>query len=118
FYFGNKMDASRGNPYSYARDVNVTIGSDGTDLRKGYTFSFGGQDNTCSYIMRDGVIVKRLPVTIPRSMDYHRHWFQVKAERHGNSVPFRVAHLVVSQHRLTADMVHQRTVPRTGDRVA
>src|SRR5262249_9120684 len=58
FFFGIQMDHLRGNPFQYARDVNVTIGSDGSDLRKGCTFSFGGHGNTCSYIARDGVEIE------------------------------------------------------------
>ncbi len=92
FYFGNKMDHMRGNPYQYARDINVTIGSDGADLTKGYTFSFGGDNNRHSYIMRDGVEVKSFPARIPTTMDYHRHWFAFKAERQGKQVKFRVDH--------------------------
>ena len=105
FYFGNKMDSSRGSPYTYARDVNVTIGSDGSDLRKGY-------------ISRDGKIVAKLPVTIPRSMDLHRHWFQVKAERHGNKMSFRVDHYFTSPDRKVTELEFEDTAPLGGDRVA
>jgi hypothetical protein len=120
FYFGNKMDASRGTPYSYARDVNVTIGSDGSDLRKGYTFSFGGNDNSCCYIMRDGVEVKRVPVRIPTTMDYHRHWFVFKAERQGNTIKFRVDQFFQNSEKRNSppEMVFEDSQPLTGDRIA
>jgi len=118
FYFGNKMDHMRGNPYSYARDINVTIGSDGSDLRKGYTFSFGGNGNTCSYIMRDGVEVKRLPARIPTTMDYHRHWFAFKAERQGKMLKFRVDHFFQTAEQKNSELVFEDTQPIVGDRVA
>jgi len=118
FYFGNKMDHMRGNPYSYARDVNVTIGSDGQDLRKGYTFSFGGYGNTCCYIMRDGVEVKRVSARIPTGMDYHRHWFAFKAERQGKLVKFRVDHFFQDNDKKTSDLVFEDSQPLAGDRVA
>ncbi len=118
FYFGNKMDHARGNPYSYARDINVTIGSDGSDLTKGYTFSFGGNNNTESYIMRDGVIVKRFPARIPTTMDYHRHWYSFKAERQGNQIKFRVDHFFASAERKNPELVFEDTQPIVGDRVA
>ena len=118
FYFGNKMDHARGNPYSYARDVNVTIGSDGSDLTKGYTFSYGGNNNSESYIMRDGVIVKRFPARIPMTMDYHRHWFSFKAERQGNQMKFRVDHVFLSPERKNSELVFEDTQPLEGNRVA
>ncbi len=90
FYFGVQMDHLRGNPYTYARDVNVTIGSDGSDLRKGCTFSYGGRNNTCSFIQRDGVDLKRLPVRIPVVMDYHLHWYRFRAERYQGKLRFKV----------------------------
>ena len=119
FYFGNKMDGARGTPYTYARDINVTIGSDGSDLTKGYTFSFGGNGNTESYISRDGVIVERFPARIPMTMDYHRHWFAFKAERQGNMMKFRVDHVFQSPERKNPpELVFEDTLPVTGDRVA
>src|SRR5205814_675854 len=67
FFVGNKMEGERGPPYTYARDINVTICSDGSDLTKGYSFLFGGQGNTGTMITRNGVEVKRSskPVVIP-----------------------------------------------------
>ena len=90
FYVGNKMEGERGTPYTYARDINVTIGSDGSDLNKGYTFMFGGQGNTGSMILRNGVEVKRIARTIPTDMNFHRHWFAVKIEKTGGTLTFRV----------------------------
>src|ERR1043165_659336 len=97
FYVGVKMDHLRVKPgssyYSYARDINLTIGSDGADLRKGYTFSFGGFKHSCSAMLRDGVELKRVPITIPTSMDYHLHWFVFRAERKSGRLVFQVDRL-------------------------
>src|SRR5262249_47041420 len=92
FFVSNKMEGERGPPYTYARDMNVTICSDGSDLNKGYTFHFGGNGNTGSFITRNGVEVKRSakPITIPTDMNFHRHWFIMKIEKHGSRVSFRV----------------------------
>jgi hypothetical protein len=118
FFFGNKMDHLRGNPYSYARDVNVTIGSDGADLRKGYTFSFGGNGNTCSFVMRDGVEVKRVPVRIPTTMDYTRHWFHVHVERLSGTLHFRVDHFFATDSNRSGEICIEDSRPLEGDRVA
>ena len=84
-FAGNKMESARGAPYTYARDINVTICSDGADLTKGYTFHFGGNNNSGSYITRNGLEVKRSakPVLIPTDMFLHNKWFAIKAERRG-----------------------------------
>src|SRR5208283_4882248 len=64
-HVGNKMEQNRGLPYTYARDINVSICSDGSDLTKGYTFMFGGNNNAGSMILRNGVEVANNPKRIP-----------------------------------------------------
>jgi len=118
FYFGNKMEGERGAPYTYARDVNVTICSDGSDLTKGYTCSFGGQDNAGSMIYRDGVEVKRVGKAIPRDMNYHRHYFSMKVEKRGNQVSFRVDRFFVSDTSKSGELIYEDTQPLNGNRVA
>ncbi len=118
FFFGIKQDHKYGNPYSYARDVNLTICSDGSDLTKGYTFCFGGMNNTCSCIMRDGVIVRQLPVKIPTALDYTRHWFRFSVERTGNTVSFGVDHFFSSPTSKTSRMEFEDPEPLSGDRIA
>ena len=90
FFVGNKMETERGKLYTYARDINVTICSDGSDLRKGYTFMWGGRNNQGSMILRDGVEVARTNKAIPTSKSFHRHWFYVRIEKRENKVTFRV----------------------------
>lgn len=82
FYIGNKMERDRGALYTYARDINVTLSSDGNDLTKGYTFMFGGRKNAKSYILRNDKILAERPVRIPTNPGIvHRHWFFVRVER-------------------------------------
>ena len=90
FFVGCKMEGERGRPYTYARDINLTICSDGQDLTKGYTFMFGGQENQATMILRNGVEVKRENVTIPTSMKIHRHWFYIRVEKRGDKLSYRV----------------------------
>ena len=116
FYVGNKMEGERGTPYSYARDINVTICSDGTDLNKGYTFMFGGQGNAGSMIYRDGVEVKRSPARIPMDMNYHRHWYAVKIEKSGGTVTFRVDRFFGNTPH--NELVYEDTKPLSGDHLA
>jgi hypothetical protein len=118
FYAGNKMEGERGAPYTYARDFNVTICSDGSDLTKGYTFMWGGQGNQGTMILRDGVEVKRCNVTIPTDMNFHRHWFSIKVEKKGKIVTFRVDRMFVKDNPDTGEMVFEDTQPLTGDHIA
>lgn len=116
FYVGNKMEGERGQPYVYARDINVTICSDGSDLNKGYTFMFGGRNNAGSFILRNGVEAARHPAKIPTDMNYHRHWFYVRIEKIGNRVTFRVDRFFAGSN--TSEMVYEDAQPLSGDRIA
>jgi hypothetical protein len=123
-FVSNKMEGERGPPYTYARDMNVTICSDGADLTKGYTFHFGGNGNTGSYITRNGLEVKRSakPVVIPTDMNFHRHWFAVKVEKHGSHVSFRVDKYFADEKNDKGEIVGELAFddpnPLAGNRVA
>ncbi|MCW8130622.1 MAG: hypothetical protein KIS92_09755 [Planctomycetota bacterium] len=122
YFVGNKMEGERGRPYTYARDINVTICSDGNDLTKGYTFMFGGQGNKGSYILRDGVEVKSTPLKIPTDMNYHRHWFSVRVEKRGNRVSYRIDRYFSDSNsesrQSEGELVFEDDKPLTGMRVA
>lgn len=122
FFVGNKMEGERGRPYTYARDINVTICSDGSDLTKGYTFQFGGQANKASYILRNGAEVKSAPLTIPVDMNYHRHWFSVRVEKRGNRLSYRVDRYFSDPSspakQPEGEMVYEDEKPLEGNRVA
>jgi len=121
-FAGNKMEQERGRPYTYARDMNITIGSDGADLTKGYTFMFGGNGNTATYIYRNGVLVKEFPLAIPTEMQFHRAWFFLRVERKGGRLAFRVDHGGPAGNYMAAlpehDLVYEDPSPLGGDHVA
>lgn len=119
FFVGNRMEGERGQPYTYARDINVTLCSDGQDLTKGYTFMWGGFGNTASVILRDGVEVKRIGKTIPTDMNFHRHWFSYKVEKQGNKLTFRVDRFFQDRAgEKSSELVYEDSQPLTGDRLA
>ncbi|MCY3024158.1 MAG: hypothetical protein NTW87_34715, partial [Planctomycetota bacterium] len=117
FFFANKMECERGQPYAYARDVNVTICSDGSDLTKGYTFMFGGRGNQGSMILRNGVEVARHQAGIPTDMNYMRYWFSYKIEKRGGNLTFRVDRLFAGD-RGQSELVYEDAQPLSGDRIA
>jgi hypothetical protein len=116
FYVAPKMDRSRGNQYAYARDINVTICSDGSDLTKGYTFMFGGRDNQGSYILRDGVEVARHPARIARDTNLHHHWYVYRVEKIGCRITFSVDRYFAGEKR--NELLFEDSDPLIGDRVA
>ena len=87
FAVGPKMEASSSN-YSYTRDYNVTICADGKDLTTGYSFIFGGWDNSLTAITRGKTIVARSSDVIPVKESIHRRWFYIKVEKVGNTLNF------------------------------
>jgi hypothetical protein len=103
-------------PYHYARDINVTIGSDGNDLRKGYTFMFGGMGNTASMILRDGVEVQRANRSIPTDMTPHQAWFALRIERRGGHLTFRIGRAAGIPS--DTELVYDDPKPLEGDRIA
>jgi hypothetical protein len=114
FFVANKMEGERGVPYTYARDINVTICSDGADLRKGYTFLWGGHGNKDSVILRNSVEVRRCDARIPTDMTYHNRWFTYRVEKVGGRLSFRVVGL---GHTL-AELAYEDPQPIEGDHIA
>jgi hypothetical protein len=117
-FVSNKMEGERGAPYSYARDINITICSDGSDLTRGYTFMFGGDGNTGSMIKRNGKEVARTikPIVIPTDMNLHRHWFAIKVEKHNNKLSFRVDKYF--QDEKEGELIFEDPEPISGNRIA
>ncbi len=114
-----KMEQRCDGPYKYARDINVTICSDGSDLTKGYTFMFGGRNNTGTMILRNGVEVARSTAKIPTDMSIHHDWFSIRVEKLGKRVSFSV----IRYHEGRADnkkieLAYDDAEPLNGDHVA
>jgi len=120
FFVGNKMESERGKPYTYARDINVTLCSDGSDLTKGYTFMFGGNGNRNTVITRQGKTVKESPLTIPLDMNLHRHWFAIRIEKRGNRLSYRVDRYFATDayRQPDGELVFVDEQPVQGDRIA
>ncbi|MCZ7649315.1 MAG: hypothetical protein M5U26_29340 [Planctomycetota bacterium] len=116
WYVGNKMETERGPIYTYARDINLTICSDGHDLTKGYTFMFGGENNQASMILRNGVEVKRENVTVPTTKNFHHHWFYIRLEKRGNRLTYRVDRYFDTLPE--GSLVYEDPEPLTGKHIA
>jgi hypothetical protein len=105
-----KMDRNRGGRYEYASDINVTVGADGQDLTSGYSFLFGGFDNSRTCIVRKGQIVAQSSQKIPTYTNIHRRWFHVKVVRRGNKLLYWVDDVPL--------LSYEDPEPLTGDQVA
>jgi hypothetical protein len=122
FFVGHKMEQKRGQLYAYARDINVTICSDGEDLTKGYTFMFGGKKNTESLILRNERVLDRRPIRVSTNMgQVHRHWFYVRIEKRSTEdgkvrLAYRVDDLFSQEPN--GEWVVTDAQPLAGDRVA
>jgi len=87
-----KMDNKRGTEYSYARDMNLAIASDGLDITSGYSFIFGGWNNALSCIARKDKIAMQPPprkvdeLKFVKSANMHRQWWYFKVERRAGKI--------------------------------
>jgi len=89
FAVGPKMVSARGGgSYRYARDFNVSICADGQDPTSGYSFVFGGWDDTRTAIVRRKKVFTTSSFLIPRSSSIHRKWFYIKAEKRGKTLNY------------------------------
>ncbi len=113
FYASVKMEGARGKRYSWARDLNVVICADGSDLRSGYSFLFGGFDNGRTCIVRKGQVVASTDKgVIPRTNTIHRAWFYLRVEKRGSALRFTV------DNGRIASLEYEDPEPLTGARVA
>lgn len=117
-FLGTRMAGERGLPYTYARDVNVSLCADGSDLTKGYTFLWGGYGNRYSAILRNGVEVARIEKKIPTDMNFHRHWFHYRVERRGNRLSFSVDRFFKTESNARPELVYEDPNPLPCDRLA
>lgn len=90
FFAGIKMDQERGRKYEYASDMNITICADGNDLTSGYSFIFGGWQNTRTRIVKGTKVLGEKFERIPADSGIHRRWFYLKAMRRGNHLAFYI----------------------------
>ena len=91
FYAGIKMDSDRGDAYQYAADINLTLCGDGRDLTSGYSFLFGGWDNSRTAIVRrDKIVAQTTKYVIPREKSIHRHWFHIRVVKRGGTLEYSI----------------------------
>lgn len=112
-YAAIQMDNDRG--YSRPSDLNLTLFGDGRTLGTGYSFLFGGWNNTRSGIWRrDRLLAQNEQVKIENpttgNEGFHRHWFYLRVERRGPRLTYWV------DNRLVAEM--EDTEPLQEGRVA
>jgi len=78
------------------KDINVTICSDGQNLASGYTFLYGGWNNTRTALLKGNKVVAsttslaaRPPTlldTTPETNQLHRKWWHMAIEKHGSKI--------------------------------
>lgn len=92
FYVAPKMQGERGDRYEYVRDFNISLSPEATDTLAGYSFMFGGFDNSKSAIVRKGQVVASSAQSVLKrgSMWLHRHWYHVLATKEGGDLRFVV----------------------------
>ena len=110
FAAGIKMDRARGGRYEYASDINATICADGRDLVTGYSFMFGGWQNTSTRILRGATIVAESRNVIPNQQDIHRRWFYIKIRKIGGRLEYYVDNQLLLEY--------EDPDPLQGDRLA
>jgi len=83
-----QYDSSRGSVnYDWARDLSCTIAADGQDPSTGYSFVFGGWDDTKTALLRGTeVVAETADQLIPRASSIHERWFYLHMEKHGDRI--------------------------------
>ncbi|HUV39753.1 MAG TPA: hypothetical protein VMY39_09080, partial [Planctomycetota bacterium] len=122
FFIGPKMDRDRGGRYEYVADFNCTLAANGIDLDSGYSFLFGGFNNSKTVLVRkdkvvaeakwpvtEGYMRQGQPVIIPIG-GIHRQWFRVKAQKKDARLRLWIDDALVIDYT--------DPDPLTGDRVA
>lgn len=92
-FIGPMMDEERNRRekrYGFIKNFCISLATDGDDLDSGYTFIFGADDNERSVIKRKGVVVRSVPIGIPKRHNIHRNWFRLRVERRGGTLRFSV----------------------------
>ena len=90
FFAGFMMDRSRGGRYEYASDLNVTICADGNDLNTGYSFVFGGRNNTVTRLYREDVVLAETRRVRIEGQQHHRHWYYIRITKRGGKLEMTV----------------------------
>lgn len=81
--------------YRHPADLNLSICGNGKDVSSGYSFMFAAANNTVTRIMRKDQVVSqtaqvRMVNPVRTNLAFQRHWFHLRAEKHGNQIRFFV----------------------------
>ncbi|MDA1137424.1 MAG: hypothetical protein O3B01_02475 [Planctomycetota bacterium] len=87
---GQKMANERGSYLNYARDYNISLCTDGEDLRSGYSFIFGGWMNKRTAIVRKSEVVAETDKSIINVNLLHRKWYILKITKRGSEFSYSV----------------------------
>ena len=90
FFAGIQMDRTKGARYEYASDLNATICADGKDLNTGYSFVFGGRQNTTTRLYRGRIVLAENPNVTIDSRRHHRHWYSMRITKRGPKLEMSV----------------------------
>jgi len=91
FYVGTMMDRSRGRGYQdYAADYNATICADGSDLASGYSFVFGGDQNSVTRIYRGRTVLAETRGHLIETRGLHRRWYHVRVSKTGRRLAMHI----------------------------
>jgi len=116
-FVGPRMRLKIGERYQHARDFNVTIAADGKDVTSGYSFVFGGFDNSRSGIYRGTtplVETNDLRSRITRGTIIHQRWYHIRVVRTGSTLAYRVDF----NGRTILSLEVEDAAPLTGDHIA
>ncbi len=86
-----QMDNDNPPYYNHPRDMNITLGGDGDDPASGYSFIFGGWNNTATRILRGNKTVaetKEVLLPMPYHGQAHHKWFHLRVEKKGDEFSY------------------------------
>ena len=92
-----KMDYTKTVGYGFASDLNATICADGTDTNTGYSFVFGGWNNTKTAIVRQNQIVAQAAKPIISGY-IHRRWWYFRIQKRGSKLRYWVDNELVLEY--------------------
>ena len=88
------LASASGRQYKHPENINITLCGDGTSVASGYSFVLGGAGDSKTQIWKGSrvlaetddpkAMLPRLTDSLPSMNDFHRKWWQVRAEKQGN----------------------------------
>jgi hypothetical protein len=103
-FAASKMDSAKPPYYLHPRDLNITVCGDGRDLASGYSFIYGGWNNTATRILRGTqTVAESKDILLPPSASYHavahHKWFCLRVEKTGDTLSYYVDRKLALQYK-------------------